>query len=158
MEKDYSQLDAVIDRYRNHPGTLIPLLQDVQEILGFISNAAMRYLSVQLGIPAADIYGVATFYSMFKLKPQGRHIIRVCKGTACHVADVDSITKRLRELLHLENGEDTTVDMRFTLMEVACLGCCSLAPVIMIDDTTFGKLKPDSLSGILERFGHEEEA
>lgn len=158
MEKDYSSLDAVIHKYRNRKGSLIPLLQEVQEILGYISREAMRYISDSLSIPAADIYGVATFYSMFKLKPQGRHIIRVCKGTACHVSDADSILKALRELLGLDNGEDTTVDMMFTLMEVACLGCCSLAPVIMIDDTTFGKLNADMLPGILDRFRAMEEA
>lgn len=152
MEKDFSQLDEILEMYRGKPGILIPLLQDVQNLLGYLPKDAMRYIAQKMNIPAADIFGVATFYSMFKLKPQGKHIIRICKGTACHVSDADSILKALRELLGLDNGEDTTVDMMFTLMEVACLGCCSLAPVIMIDDTTFGKLNADMLPGILDRF------
>jgi NADH-quinone oxidoreductase subunit E len=151
MEQDFSMLDAIISKYRNRSGILIPLLQDVQHTLGYLSKEAMRYVSVQMGIPAADIYGVATFYSMFKLKPQGKHIIRVCKGTACHVSDADGIKEALRSELGLQGDEDTTSDMMFTLMEVACLGCCSLAPVIMVDDTTYGKLNPESIKAILER-------
>lgn len=158
MELDFSMLDAIIGKYRNRSGILIPLLQDVQQTLGYLSKDAMRYLAEQMQIPAADIYGVATFYSMFKLKPQGKHIIRVCKGTACHVSDADGIKDALRNELGLEGEEDTTADMKFTLLEVACLGCCSLAPVIMVDDTTFGKLTPDSIKGILQRYAYEEEA
>ncbi|MDZ4181945.1 MAG: NAD(P)H-dependent oxidoreductase subunit E, partial [Candidatus Cloacimonadaceae bacterium] len=84
--------------------------------------------------------------------PQGKHIIRVCKGTACHVSDADSIKYALKENLKLADGEETTADMHFTLVEVACLGCCSLAPVIMIDDQTFGKLTPEAIPAILQRF------
>lgn len=158
MEQDFSMLDAIIGKYRNRSGILIPLLQDVQQTLGYLSKDAMRYLAEQMQIPAADIYGVATFYSMFKLKPQGKHIIRVCKGTACHVSDADGIKDALRNELGLEGEDDTTADMKFTLLEVACLGCCSLAPVIMVDDTTFGKLTPESIKGIVQRFAYEEEA
>jgi NADH-quinone oxidoreductase subunit E len=157
MDKDFSQLDTILGMYRGKSGILIPLLQEAQSLLGYLSKDAMRYISEKTGIPAADIYGVATFYSMFKLKPQGKHIIRVCKGTACHVSDADGIKEALIEALALKPGEDTTEDMNFTLMEVACLGCCSLAPVIMIDDTTFGKLVPESIPAILERYAFVEE-
>ena len=152
MEKDYSQLDTIIQAYQSKPGILIPLLQEVQDLLGYLSKDAMRYIADEMQIPAADIYGVATFYSIFKLKPQGKHIIRVCKGTACHVSDADEIKNALRSALRLQGDEDTTMDMRFTLVEVACLGCCSLAPVIMIDDTTFGKLTPELIPSILQRY------
>lgn len=157
MQNDFSQLDAIFRAYKSKPGILIPLLQEVQNQLGYLSKDAMRYVAEQMQIPAADIYGVATFYSMFKLKPQGKHIIRVCKGTACHVSDADGIKTALKNALQLEGEEDTTKDMNFTLMEVACLGCCSLAPVIMIDDTTFGKLTPEAIPGILERFAYVED-
>ncbi|HQB98903.1 MAG TPA: NAD(P)H-dependent oxidoreductase subunit E, partial [Candidatus Cloacimonadota bacterium] len=86
----------------------------------------------------------------------GKHIIRICKGTACHVSDADGIKEALIDALQLPEGGDTTQDMHFTLMEVACLGCCSLAPVIMIDDTTYGKLVPESIPPILERYAFEE--
>jgi len=158
MEQDFSLLEASIEKYRGKPGILIPLLQEVQEILGYLSKDAMRYIAKRMEIPAAEIYGVATFYSMFKLRPQGKHIIRICKGTACHVSDADGIKEALKNALQLEGDQDTTVDMNFTLMEVACLGCCSLAPVIMIDDTTYGKLSPDGIPKILERYAFVEES
>ncbi len=157
MEHDFSQLDAIFSKYRNRSGILIPLLQEAQQKMGYLSKDVMRYIAEKMDIPAADIYGVATFYSMFKLKPQGKHIVRVCKGTACHVSDADGIKEALRSALQLEGEEDTTSDMKFTLMEVACLGCCSLAPVIMIDDTTYGKLTPEAIKGILDRYAYAEE-
>jgi NADH:ubiquinone oxidoreductase subunit E len=157
MEKDFSQLDTIIQAYQTKPGILIPLLQEVQNLLGYLSKDAMRYIADKMQVPAADIYGVATFYSMFKLKPQGKHIVRVCKGTACHVSDADEIKDALKSALRLQGDEDTTMDMKFTLVEVACLGCCSLAPVIMIDDTTFGKLTPELIPGILQRYAFGDE-
>ncbi len=152
MQKDFGKLDGVLSKYRGKKGILIPMLQEVQDLEGYLSRDTMRYVADSMNIPAAEIYGVATFYSMFRLKQQGRHIIRVCKGTACHVSDADSIKDALIENLKLPPGENTTSDMRFTLMEVACLGCCSLAPVIMIDDQTFGKLTPEAIPSVLEKF------
>ena len=152
MQNDISKLDGVLSRYRGKKGILIPMLQEVQDLEGYLSRDTMRYIAKAMNIPAAEIYGVATFYSMFRLKQQGKHIIRVCKGTACHVSDADSIKQALVDNLKLPPGENTTSDMRFTLMEVACLGCCSLAPVIMIDDQTFGKLTPEAIPDVLEKF------
>ncbi len=156
MEKDFSLLDKTIQAYQSKPGILIPLLQEVQDLLGYLSKDAMRYIAEKMQIPVADIYGVATFYSMYKLKPQGEHIVRVCKGTACHVSDADGIKDAIRSALNLQGDEDTTADNKFTLVEVACLGCCSLAPVIMIDDTTYGKLTPESIANILDRYAYGE--
>jgi len=112
----------------------------------------MKYLAEKVQVPAAEIFGVATFYSMFRLKQQGKHIVRVCKGTACQVSDANGIKTALVEALALPEGENTTADMQFTLMEVACLGCCSLAPVIMIDDMTYGTLVPEAIPAILDKF------
>ncbi len=152
MEHDFSKLDAILPAYQGKKGVLIPLLQEIQHIEGYLSREALKYVADKMGVPAAEIFGVVTFYSMFKLEPQGKHIIRVCKGTACHVSDADGIKDALIENLKLEGGQVTTSDMQFTLMEVACLGCCSLAPVIMIDDQTFGKLTPEAIPGILDKF------
>ncbi len=152
MEQDFSRLDHLISVHREKEGALIPLLQAVQELDGYLSRPVLQYISDELGIPAAEIYGVATFYSIFRLQPQGKHIVRICKGTACHVSDANGIKAALLENLGLEAGETTTPDMQFTVVEVACLGCCSLAPVIMVDDQTFGKLKPQMIAGILDRF------
>ena len=118
----------------------------------YLSKDTMRYVSEKTGIAIARIYGVTTFYTMFRLKPQGKHVIRVCKGTACHVSDANSILKAINSKLNLEDDEDTTKDGLFTVMEVACLGCCSLAPVIMINNNTYGKLTPELISNILEKY------
>ncbi len=152
MVKNKIIIDKIINKFIIKKGALIPLLQEVQKIERYLSKETMRYISEKTGIKIADIYGVATFYTMFRLKPQGKHLIRVCKGTACHVSGANSITSAVQSELNLEDGEDTTKDGIFTVMEVACLGCCSLAPVIMIDDDTFGKLVPDSIGNILIKY------
>lgn len=152
MDQDFGKLDAILASYRGKKGILIPMLQEVQYALGYLSRDCMRYVAKAMQIPAADIYGVATFYSIFRLKPQGKHIVRICKGTACHVSDADEIKAALVDALKLPKDENTTSDMMFTLVEVACLGCCSLAPVIMIDDMTFGTLVPEAIPDILDRF------
>jgi len=152
MGQDFGRLEGILAMYRGKKGSLIPLLQAAQNELGYLSQDCMKYIAEAIDVPAAEIFGVATFYSMFRLKPQGKHIIRVCKGTACHVSDADGIKAALVEALQLPKDENTTSDMLFTLMEVACLGCCSLAPVIMIDDQTYGKLIPEAIPGILDKF------
>jgi NADH:ubiquinone oxidoreductase subunit E len=146
------ELDKIVAKYSHKHGALIPLLQEAQKLEGYLSKETMRYVAEKSGNSIADIYGVATFYSMFRLVPQGKHTIRVCKGTACHVSGANALLTGMRELLKLAEGQDTTDDALFTLMEVACLGCCSLAPVIMINDQTFGTLRPELLPPILEKF------
>jgi len=150
--KNQEKIDSIIDSYGLGKGALIPLMQEVQELEGYLSRETMQYIADQTGIGAADIYGVATFYTMFRLKPQGKHIIRVCKGTACHVSGANTIMNALKNELHLADNEDTTSDNKFTLFEVACLGCCSLAPVIMVDKTTYGKLNPDKIAEIIAHY------
>jgi len=118
---------------------LIPLLQGAQEIYGFVPRIVFEKISSECGIPLSDMFGVATFYSQFRLKPVGKHIIKVCHGTACHVQNAKEISESLEESLKIKDGE-TTEDRVFTLESVACLGCCSLAPVMMIGDQTYGKL------------------
>lgn len=110
----------------------------------------MEIISRELRIPTAEVYGVATFYAQFHLKPRGRHIIRICRGTACHVRGSLKILERVKEILKIEeNG--TTEDLRFTLEPVACLGACGLAPVVMINDVTYGRLTPDGIKPILDK-------
>ncbi|MEA2077904.1 MAG: NADH-quinone oxidoreductase subunit NuoE [Candidatus Marinimicrobia bacterium] len=142
----------VIKKYEGKQGSAIPILQEVQEIEGYISKDSIRNISELTGLPSAELYGIVTFYSMFRLKPQGRHIIRICKGTACHVSGADILGIMLRALLELPEDEITTEDGRFTLLEVACLGCCSLAPVIMVNEDTYGKLSSDKLEKILDKY------
>ena len=136
---DLSLLDPLIGKNKGKKGNLIPLLQGAQDIYGYIPRPVFEKLSDECGIPLSDMFGVATFYSQFRLKPVGKHIIKVCHGTACHVQDANIITEALEESLRIKDGQ-TTPDGLFTLESVACLGCCSLAPVMMIANQTYGKL------------------
>ena len=138
-EVDIDLLNPLIEKYRNKKGNLIPLLQGAQDIYGYIPRAAFEKLSAETGIPLSEMYGVATFYAQFRLNPVGKHIIKVCHGTACHVQNAKSLTSSLKETLKVDDG-GTTEDGLFTLESVACLGCCSLAPVMMIGGETYGKL------------------
>jgi NADH-quinone oxidoreductase subunit E len=111
----------------------------------------MKTISAELKIPTAEIYGVATFYAQFHLQPRGRYVIRVCRGTACHVRGSLKILEKVKEITGIGENE-TTEDLRFTIEPVACLGACGLAPVMVINDQTFGRLTPDKIQGILDQF------
>lgn len=137
--------------YVGEDGVLIPALQKVQAEDGYISRERIIEIHRQSGIPLALIYGVATFYSQFRLHPVGRYIIKVCHGTACHVSGANGISRALEDLLGIGNGE-TTPDRLFTLETVSCLGCCSLAPVIMVNGVTYGNLAPGDLQKIIARY------
>lgn len=136
---NFMKLDPIIEKFRNKRGNLIPILQETQNTLGYIPKEAFEYISEKTGLKLSDMYGVATFYAQFRLKPAGKHVIKVCHGTACHVQNANTITESIIESLKINDGE-TTPDNLFTLESVACLGCCSLAPVMMIDNESYGKL------------------
>lgn len=138
-ETDLSLINPLIEKYKGKRGALIPLLQSTQEIYGYIPREAFIKLSDETGIKLSEIYGVATFYAQFRLNPVGKYIVKVCHGTACHVQNANGVTDALKEALKVDDG-GTTEDGLFTLESVACLGCCSLAPVMMIGDETYGKL------------------
>lgn len=138
-------------KYQGEKGALIPLLQSAQEAYGYIPESAIDHISEVVEIPGAEIYGVITFYSQFRLKPMGKNIIKMCDGTACHVNASNGILRALEDELQIGNDE-TTEDGLFTLQKVACLGCCSLSPVIMINDDTFGRLTPKKVKELLKEF------
>jgi NADH-quinone oxidoreductase subunit E len=138
-------------RHGGEPGMLIPLLQAAQDSYGYIPPLAIEQIAMATGIPASEVYGVITFYSQFRLQPLGRYVIRVCKGTACHVQDAEMIGRTLEEELGIREGE-TSEDGLFTFLTVACLGCCSLAPVVMIDEQAYGRLTPQALRSVLRRY------
>ncbi len=136
---------------RKQHGALIPLLQSAQDSYGYIPEKAIHYIGEVVNIPASDIYGVITFYAQFRLKPLGKNVIRICEGTACHVNGAKNILKVLQNELGISVGE-TTEDGNFTLQSVACLGCCSLAPVIMINEETYGNLDNDKTKKVLKKY------
>ena len=131
-------------------GALIPLLQSAQDSYGYIPEKVIHYVSEIVGIPAAEIYGVITFYAQFRLKPLGKNVIKICEGTACHVNGAKSILNALQNELGI-SVDETTEDGLFTLQSVACIGCCSLAPVIMINSETHGNLTPDLTRKVLRK-------
>lgn len=145
------QLMELLGDYRDYDGALIPVLQGAQEIYGYLPGEVLEQISEGLEIPSSEVFGVVTFYSQFHLKPRGRNIIRVCLGTACHVRGGSKIFNGLKDILGVDNG-GTTEDLRFTLESVACIGACGLAPVIMINDDTHGRLENDGLEKILEQY------
>lgn len=130
---------------------LIPLLQRIQQEYGYLPADVLFQASELTGIPASRFYGVATFYEQFHLEPRGRHTIKCCRGTACHVKGAQRIAETICEQLGIEDG-GTTEDLRFTFESVACLGTCFLAPVIMVDNDYYGHLKPEQIKPILERY------
>jgi len=142
----------IIENHKGKKGALMPILNEIQDALGYLPRFAMEETSKKLDIPLAEIYGVATFYSRFTLKPRGEHTINVCLGTACYVKGAQKIFNRLMEELKVNGSGDTTDDGKFTLEGTRCLGCCGLAPVMMIDNDVYGKLVPEDIPEILKKY------
>ena len=150
-QPEAAAFEKMLWQYRGEPGMLIPLLQAAQESHGYVPASAIDQISSVTGIPQAEICGVITFYKQFRLKPLGKHIIRLCKGTACHVVGAETIGQVIADELNAAPDE-TTEDGIFTYMVVACLGCCSLAPAMMIDDQTYGRLTPQTTRKLLRQY------
>lgn len=147
----HAELSALINEYRGKQGALIPVLQKAQGLYGYLPKEVMAMVANGLDLPLSQVYGVATFYAQFHLQPRGRNIIRVCLGTACHVRGAAKILAKVEEALNIRAGE-TTEDLRYTIESVACIGACGLAPVIMINDDTHGRLTPDRIADLLKRY------
>lgn len=148
---EHRKFDFKKQHFAGEEGHLIPLLQRAQETDGYITRERIAEIHKQCGIPLAQIYGVATFYAQFRLHPIGKNLIRVCHGTACHVSGANDITKAIEDTLGVCNGE-TTPDRLFTIETVSCLGCCSLAPVIMINHSTHGNLTEKEVKKVLKQY------
>lgn len=149
LEKKCNQ---ILKKYKKENGNVISILQDIQEAFGYIPEDAVLWFSEKLNIPASNFYGVATFYAQFYLKPRGKHIITACCGTACHVKGAENTISRIRSDLAIAEGEDTSDDGEFTIEKVACVGACSIAPVVIIDKKVYGNVTPDKASKILKEF------
>ncbi|MBD3222197.1 NADH-quinone oxidoreductase subunit NuoE [bacterium] len=140
---------GILDDHGRDPGRLIPILQAVQEEYHYLPAPALTTVAAALGVPEARVYGVATFYAHFSLEPKGRHVIRVCDGTACHVRGSRDLLDALRAELSLGEAEQTTPDAMFTLETVSCIGACGLAPAMVVDDQIHGLLTPEAAVAIL---------
>jgi NADH-quinone oxidoreductase E subunit len=148
---DWQQLNAIIADHRDRKWGLIPLLQDIQEAFGYIPPAAIEPIADAMHMYPTQVQGVITFYSGFSLQPKGRCVLRVCRGTACHVKGSRSILRLMKKELSLEEGE-TSPDYQFTLETVACLGACFLAPTMMVNRNYYGKLSPPKVTSILDQY------
>ena len=150
--------DRILEILTEYPAgrreTLIPLLQGVQEVFGFLPEEALDLIAKHLSLSPAKVYGVATFYNQFRLVPVGKHTVRVCRGTACHVRGSKLLLDKFADELGVRPGE-TTPDGEFTLETVACLGACSIAPVVTVDDNFHGAVQPRNVGKILKQYREE---
>ena len=148
---DLKPLMKILKKYASKRGTLIPVLQETQKIYGYLPREAMIVIADETNTDISQVYGVASFYAQFRFTPVGKHLIRVCHGTACHVCGAERITEVCEEELQIKDGE-TSGDLQFTLESVACLGCCSLAPVLTVDESTHGRLTDREVRKILAKY------
>ncbi|MBR9984636.1 MAG: NADH-quinone oxidoreductase subunit NuoE [Desulfosarcina sp.] len=153
QEVDFVELDTMIDKeFSTDKENLIMILQAIQRHYNYLPKPALTYLSAKIGVPCSKIYEVATFYSTFSLAPRGRNIISICLGTACHVRGAERVRERLHDALNIADGQ-TTEDRRYTLESVRCIGCCSLGPVLKVNEDMYGRIATDEVEKVL---GHYE--
>ena len=145
------QVDEIVNRFKDQPGCLIPVLTECQGVTGYLPVELQEYLSYGLNIPASTVYGVVTFYSFFTMVPKGRHTIKVCMGTACYLKGAGDLISELENLLDIGVG-GTTPDGKFSIEAVRCVGCCGLAPVLMVGGEVYGKLTTEMLPEVLAHY------
>jgi NADH-quinone oxidoreductase subunit E len=152
----FEKICTIVDSLGRQPSKLIPILQAVQDEYRYLPEEVLTYVAVSLGLSPSKVYGVATFYSHFALEPKGRHVVRLCDGTACHVRESLPILDALRSALGLSETKKTTSDMAVTVETVACLGACGLAPVVVVDDVVHGAMTPAKAVELVERIVRAE--
>jgi NADH-quinone oxidoreductase subunit E len=148
-------IDAIVYKHNIHPGAMISILQEIQEVYGYVPQSAILRVAQDTQISAADIYGIVTFYAQFRLQPQGENLIKICHGTACHLNGAEKIADAVCKCVGAKEGE-TSLDGKFSVEKVACLGCCSLAPTIMINNETYARLTPENVSKVIKEFQKSE--
>ena len=147
-ELNFTVIDTIVHRHNVEPGAVIPVLQEIQDTYGYVPPVAIQRVAENMNVPASEIFGIVTFYAQFRLQPLGRNLIKVCHGTACHLCGAEMVAEILPQVTGAKEGE-TSQDGMFTVERVACLGCCSLAPCIMINNETYGRLTPESIGKIV---------
>ena len=148
---EYNEVNKIVKRYSCEKSALIVILQEIENLYGYLPAWALQHVSKRLDIPMIQVYGVASFYKAFHLTPRGKHLIRVCLGTACHVRGGQRVIEELKRKLKIEIGE-TTKDLNFTLERVNCLGCCALGPIVMIDDDYHGHMSSAKVGSLIKQF------
>lgn len=150
MVRNLEPVDRILEKNNYNPARLIPILQAVQDEYKYLSQDVISYVATSLKVPPSRVYGVATFYAHFSLEPKGKHIIKLCDGTACHVKKSHGILNALYEKLGLNQEKHTTGDLEFTVETVSCLGACGLAPVVLFDETVHGQATPDQICKLVD--------
>ncbi len=147
-----TKCQKILDNYYENRGSVVSILQEMQEVFGYIREDAIEWFAKKINVPSSNFFGVATFYSQFYLKPRGKNIVTACCGTACHVKGAEAIINRIRADLALAEGEDTTPDGQFTMENVACVGACSIAPVVLVNKKVFGGVSAEKASDMLKDY------
>ncbi|WP_246465335.1 NADH-quinone oxidoreductase subunit NuoE [Atribacter laminatus] len=150
LSRQFEKVNAILEKHDRNESHLISILQEIQADYRYLPEEILTYVATALGVSPAYVYGVATFYAQFSLKPKGKHMIRVCDGTACHVKGSINVLKTVKEQLGLKENEETTPDLLFTVETVACIGACALAPAMMIDEEVYGMLNEEKTREIIE--------
>lgn len=156
--RKFVKVFTILEKHGRKPSRLVPILQAVQEEYRYLPTEVLTYVATALDISPARVFGVATFYSHFAIQPKGKHLIRLCDGTACHVKDSIPILNAIRQRLKLEGKKSTTADMLFTVETVACLGACGLAPVVVVNDQVHGQMTPASGVKLVEEIIAQEQS
>ena len=152
----FNKVMEILDRYDRSENKIIPILQAVQEEYRYLPQEVLTFIATSLGVSPARLYGVATFYSHFSLEPKGKHIIKMCDGTACHVRGSSKVIDAIRSRLQLSTKKITTDDMMYTFETVSCLGACGLAPVLVVDNEIYGQITQEQAMAILDKIDAEE--
>lgn len=147
---EYSKIDNIIKNHSWEESALISILHEIENLYNYLPAWALRHISEKLNIPMIQVYGVASFYDAFHLKPRGKHLIRVCKGTACYLRGATQVSEALEKELGIKEGE-TTPDQKFSLQSVRCVGACALAPVVLIGERYFDKASPTKIRSVLKK-------
>lgn len=158
MIEHFAAVNRILEKHNYSAAKLIPILQETQDVYKCLSKEVISYVATSIGVPPAKVYGVATFYAHFSLEPKGKHIIRLCDGTACHVKKSHGILNALRSHLKLADGKTTTDDFGFTVETVSCLGACGLAPVMVVDGEVYGQVVPEQAVKIVNDLAKSDEA
>jgi NADH:ubiquinone oxidoreductase subunit E len=153
-----SSIDPFLKKYDSGKDSLISLLQGIQDKLGYLPKEALRHVSAKLDVPLSELFSIVTFYNSFSLEPQGENIVSVCLGTACHVKNGENLSNMICRELKLDDGEETTRDRKFTLKKVRCLGCCSIAPVVKVNDTIHGYMTQTKTATLLKKYRKDKNA
>jgi len=149
-ERSFRRVEEIVEECGRTESSLIPILQKVQDEYRYLPQEILAFIATALDIPPATVFGVATFYAQFSLEPKGKHVIRVCDGTACHVRGNKTIIDAIRKKLGLNGSSNTTPDLAYTLETVSCLGACGLAPAVVIDDKVYGRMTPDKITAAID--------